>query len=109
MSNLSVEVKEAVGEEEVYGKNIRREINLKWNNMELALEKKDVKGFVELSKEVQSYLKVLMGDAGMVRDKLGGARYCIIEIKDWDIARSLVEDVKKIVENEGTPLANGVI
>lgn len=108
-NNLSNKAQEALAEEKVFGKKITREVNLKWNNMELALERKNVEKFVNYSKDVQSLLKVLMGEISIVRDKLGGARYCAVREKEWDIARRLIRDVKTIVERQATPLSNGVI
>lgn len=110
MPKLGSDAQDALAVERVFGRPPKRDLDIKWNDMVMNLEERKVANFIEDSRKVQGFIRVLLKDSdvfGAVVVKLGVARYCVAKNpKEWGIASAELDEVRKMLEDNGISISS---
>lgn len=97
-SELPPQAKAKLDIEGEFGRAPVRDLDLTWSSMMNALEYRKASEFVNLSNEVQTYLRDLVEDEKYLRFKkrLGATRYCVCKSpQEWKTAGRILAGLKK--------------
>lgn len=106
--HLSDKAKESLAEDKYFGSIPRDKLDILWSDMIMALEQGRLHNFIEVSRDVQSLVRVILNsDSQKVRNRLTAARYCVAkENKELSIASKLVEESREILEKNGVNITS---
>lgn len=95
---------EKVAEERTFGKVPSGDLSRKWNEMIVALNKREEYKFVKLSEEVQSLIPVFIDESKDLRkaeNRLKSARYILVKMNSVRLSRRSLKQCKEILARNG--------
>lgn len=101
--------RKSLAEDREFGTIPRRKLNIKWNDMVMALERGNYQAFIRFSEEVQGLIRIII-DSGFekIKNRLKASRYCVAkEDREVDLASNILDRVMVRLDREGVSI-NGI-
>jgi hypothetical protein len=108
VSELTKHGHEKLSEEKVYGRIPTRTLQKRWNEMVIALSKKDAFQFMEISEKVQSLLSIFIEDENLlskVERRIEASRYILLEMGNPRMARKSLKRAKILLRDSSVHIS----